>query len=373
MKEELMMDAVERYLNKEMSADESSYFEELRRNNADLDLAVVEQTHFLDSLGKYAQQKRFKKSLHSMEVKLKLNGTIESSNVVPMQQSPIVSMFKRYKKTIAVAACIAGLVSILLSTAVNTIDKSGKNASLTPLISKIKAQDLKTEKLQQKVNALEAATPELARTPIASNFRATGFMIDATNNYIVTNAHVTNQAKNQLIVENGKGEQFVAQVVYVNKNDDIAVVKIVDERFKKLPTVPYSIKNKNTPLGQQVFLLGFPKQEIVYTEGYVSASNGYDMDTSFCQLVTMANVGNSGSPVINKQGEVIGVISSRETNDASIVFATKSANIYRAIQEAKKKDTANNIKISAISKIKGLSRETQITRVSDYVFMIKGN
>lgn len=373
MKEELMMDAVERYLNKEMSAEESSYFEDLRKNNTDLDLAVVEQSYFLDSLDKYAQQKRFKKSLHDIEVKLKLDGTIESSKVVPMDQSPIITMFRKYKRTIAVAACIAGLVSILLSTAVNTIDKSGKNASLTPLISKINQQDLNTKKLQAKVNALEAATPEIARTPIASNFRATGFMIDASNNYIVTNAHVTNQAKNQLIVENNKGEQYVAEVVYVNKIDDIAVVKIVDDRFKKLPPVPYSIKNKNTPLGQQVYLLGFPKQEIVYTEGYVSASNGYDMDTSFCQLVTMANVGNSGSPVINQQGEVVGVISSRETNDASIVFATKSVNIFRAIQEAKRKDTANNIKINAVSKIKGLNREAQITKVSDYVFMIKGN
>ncbi len=373
MKEELLMDAVERYLSKEMSTEELSYFEELRKNNADLDLAVVEQSHFLNSLGKYADQKRFKKSLHDIELKLKLNGTIESSKVIPMQQSTIVTMFRKYKKTIAVAACIAGLVSILLSSVVNSIGTSDKNASLTPLSVKLDEQDKKTKILQDKVIALEAATPEVARTPIASNFRATGFMIDASTNYIVTNAHVTNQAKNQLIVENSKGEQYTAEVVYVNKNDDIAVIKIVDDRFKKLATVPYSIKNKNTPLGQQVFLLGFPKQEIVYTEGYVSASNGYDMDTSFCQLVTMANVGNSGSPVINQQGEVVGVISSRETNDASIVFATKSANIYRAIQEARKNDTSTNIKLNSVSKIKGLSRESQIAKVSDYVFMIKGN
>ncbi len=223
------------------------------------------------------------------------------------------------------------------------------------------------------MNALEAATPELARTPIQSNFRATGFMIDATNNYIITNAHVTNQAKNHLIVENSRGEQFNAKVLYVNKEEDIAVLKIAEQNFKNLPPVPYSIKNKPAPLGQKIFLLGFPKQEIVYTEGYVSASNGFDMDTSYCQLVTMANVGNSGSPVINQNGEVVGVISSRETNDASIVFATKSANIYRAIVAAKRQDSSNNIKLNMSSKIKGINRELQIAKVSDYVFMIKGN
>lgn len=88
---------------------------------------------------------------------------------------------------------------------------------------------------------------------------------------------------------------------------------------------------------------------------------------------TSANVGNSGSPIINKKGEILGIINSMESNAEGVVFAIKSVNIYRAVEELKKLEGYEDIKITSSGSIKGLDRESQIRKVEDYVFMIKGN
>ena len=116
-----------------------------------------------------------------------------------------------------------------------------------------------------------------------------------------------------------------------------------------------------------------PKQEIVYGEGYVSAKNGYKMDTLFCQLSTAANEGNSGSPVLSKNGDLVGIVTSVETNATGVVFAIKSANIYTAVEEVKKQKENENIKINSTPSLKGLDRVNQIKKIKEYVFMIKGN
>ncbi len=97
------------------------------------------------------------------------------------------------------------------------------------------------------------------------------------------------------------------------------------------------------------------------------------MDTIYCQLSTSANEGNSGSPVINKNGELLGIITSMETNAAGVVFAIKSSNIYKAVDEVKKMKNYDKIRITSTPALKGLDREGQIKKVENYVFMIKGN
>ena len=176
-----------------------------------------------------------------------------------------------------------------------------------------------------------------------------------------------------MIVENNRGEQFTAEAIYTNPEADLAILKVKDNTFKKMSPIPYSIRRSNADLGEQVFMLGFPKQEIVYGEGYISAKNGYQMDTTYFQLSTSANEGNSGSPVINRNGELLGIITSMETNAEGVVFAIKSSNIYKAMDEVKKMKGYEDIRITSQPSLKGSDRVSQIKKVEDYVFMVKGN
>ncbi len=103
-----------------------------------------------------------------------------------------------------------------------------------------------------------------------------------------------------------------------------------------------------------------------------SAKTGFHGDTISCQIAVSANPGNSGGPVFNKNGEVIGILSTAQIKAQGVVFAIKSKNVYYAIDSLKKTDTSyQKIKAPSVSNIRGLDRVQQVKQIEDCVYMVK--
>ena len=365
MDDTLLLDAIERYKKGEMTAQERTFFEEMRKNNPDIDQLAVEHTFFLHELERLGSRKSFNHILDEVENTLVNEGFIAKKQL--KGKAKVIYLWNRYRRTITVAACIAVLVSVSTATIVSMYSEKKKDEILTPLVNR-KINEL-NGKINHIQNQLNNATATITPKPkFTANFTATGFLIDGRG-YLATNAHVINNAKN-LIVENKAGEQFTAIPIYVNKNTDLAILKVTDTAFRKINALPYSFRKTSAGLGMPIFTLGYPREEIVYGEGYLSAKSGYSGDTTSYQISISVNPGNSGGPVINKSGEVIAIITSKEKNADGVVFAIRSKNIYKALEEIR---SDVSIKLPSASAIKGMDRENQIKKIEDCVFMVKGN
>lgn len=147
-----------------------------------------------------------------------------------------------------------------------------------------------------------------------------GFIVSA-DGYVMTNAHVVDDADNIYVTLTDKRE-FKAKLIGVDDRTDIAVVKI---NAANLPTVTIGDSNK-VRVGEWVVAIGSPfGLDNTVTAGIVSAKGRETGDyLPFIQTDAAVNPGNSGGPLINMQGEVIGInsqIYSRTGGFMGIAFA----------------------------------------------------
>ncbi len=363
MEDNILLDAIERYLKGEMSAEEKAYFEELRKNTPEIDLLVVEHTMFLHQIDAFGKKRNFKHKLHEVHNQLLENGHINEGKVE--HSGKVVRLWNKYRRVTGIAATIAGVTALFISGLVSYFSPVPNKNEIVQLNRKID-QVMHNVRVQgNQINAIQSKVPV---NEFASN-GGTSFLIDSKG-YLVTNAHVV-AGSSTILVQNNKGQEFKATIVHLDNVKDLAILKIEDEDFKPLLSLPYSIRKSNADLGESIFTLGYPRDEIVYNEGYMSAKTGFNGDTISCQIAVSANPGNSGGPVLNKNGEVIGVLSTAQTKAEGVVFAIKSKNIFQAIDELKKDTSYQKVKIPTSSNIRGIDRVQQIKQIEDCVFMVK--
>ncbi|TDH29139.1 serine protease [Segetibacter sp. 3557_3] len=365
MDEILLIDAVERYLNGEMTKEERLFFEELRKNNQEVDQMVVEHMLFVRQMNAFGENRAMRSTLQTVHNNLSESGEIRNENVNTDNQ--VIKLWRRYKKVVAIAATIASVTALVIS---------GLVTYFTPVSNKNMIRDL-NRKLQQinhtlnvQGNQISEIKKSKAPTDQMPANAGTSFLIDGKG-YLATNAHVVS-GSSTILVQNSKGQEFKARIAYLDEQKDLAILKIDDADFKPLTTLPYGIRRTNIDLGEQLFTLGFPKDEIVYNEGYLSAKTGYNGDTINCQIAVSANPGNSGGPVLNKNGEVIGILSTAQVQAEGVVFAIKSRNIYQALENLKKDTSYQKVKMPVSSSIKSLDRVQQIKQIEDCVYMVRG-
>lgn len=368
MEDILLLNSIERYLEGKMLPDEKAFFEELRRTQPQIDQMVVEHKFFLHQLEEFGERNDFKTTLENTHAKLSAGGEIKNGNQSSNFTGKVVQLWSRSKRVAAIAATIAGITALFITMLAMYFSPSVNKTQLEKL-----SRDIDQIKQSQQItnSVLRSATEPKDKIPKGATLTSggTAFLIDG-NGYLVTNAHVLTGAG--AIVSDNNGNDYNSRILSVDREHDLAILKIDDKDFKSVNTLPYSIKKTQAELGEELFTLGYPRDEIVYNMGYLSAKTGYNGDTSSCQLSLTANPGNSGAPVFNRNGEIIGIISTKQTQAEGVVFALKANNIFKMVDSLKTIDTSfRKIKLPSSSALKKLDRVSQVKKAESYVFLVK--
>ncbi len=172
--------------------------------------------------------------------------------------------------------------------------------------------------------------------PRRSSALGSGFVI-SEDGYVVTNNHVIESA-DEITIEFFSGEELVAKVIGTDPKTDIALLKV--EASQPLPFVSFGDSNA-ARVGDWVIAMGNPLgQGFSVSAGIVSARNRALSGTydDYIQTDAAINRGNSGGPLFNMDGEVIGVntaILSPNGGSIGIGFSMASNVVTRVIDQLK--------------------------------------
>jgi S1-C subfamily serine protease len=159
----------------------------------------------------------------------------------------------------------------------------------------------------------------------------TGFAI-ASNGYIVTNYHVTEGA-NKISIRGINGDfsiGYSASVILEDKNNDLSIIKIDDSYSLDLGVIPFTIDNSISEVGSSVFALGYPLRatmgdEVKLTNGIISSRSGFKGDITTYQISVPVQPGNSGGPLFDDKGNIIGIINAKHAGAENASYAIKAS------------------------------------------------
>jgi S1-C subfamily serine protease len=339
------LEAADRYFKNSLNADEKLAFEERMKFDSVFKKAAEDHLQFLNSLNQYSERKTLKQNLDTFHQELQA-------------KTQLVEKGLGLWTTIGLAASVA-LVSALVTFFMIRSYDNQHQANYQEL-SKV------VDRLSRSVNTIKSNKKKVAAP---SKYSGSGFMI-SNDGYIATSYHVVKTA-DSIVVENEKFGRLKTTFVYGDDTADIALLLITDDRFSKLSSLPYPIRMTEGSIGENVYTLGFPREDIVYGEGSISATSGFQQNKYSYQVSIPANPGNSGGPMIDQNGAVIGIINGAQAETRGAAFAIKSDVLLKVISAMPQDSLTVPLKVPAKNQLAGLTRVSQIKKWKDYVFVVK--
>lgn len=256
----------------------------------------------------------------------------DDNNTYNFQEPPVKVKKKRgFNKTIA-AVIVCTLCSGFIGSGVTYLAlkdnlKETKTINLNPSKFDTKSEALSATEAYNKV--APAAVVVSTKSVTQGYFMQTqevegigsGFIINEEG-YILTNYHVVKGAQ-EISVTLSNDVTTTAQIVNYDENQDVAMIKITDESVKIPATVELGDSDSLQP-GEEVIAIGTPlstELSSTVTKGIISATSrsvavesGVTMN--LIQTDAAINAGNSGGPLVNTKGEVVGINSSKISGEA---------------------------------------------------------
>ncbi len=278
------------------------------------------------------------------------------------------SLWQAYRPVFAVAAAVAVFTTFATIFSYRSYQTSHQQQQeqysmlRRDLLTLRQSQNAILQNMNGRVDRLRANPGQVA---------GSGFMLTA-DGYFVTNNHIIQDAYS-VYVQSPKGEVYKAKIVYTDRGHDLAILQLCDDNaFRPLPPLPYSFDSRPSELGERVFTLGYPREEIVYGEGYLSSGTGYRGDTTAYQVAISVNPGNSGGPLVDEKGDVIGIISGRQNFTEGATFAIKTKYLSQTIKDIPGDSLGGvSLKLNRKNLLPKLPRKQQIKRIQEYVYQVK--
>ncbi|KAB7732063.1 trypsin-like serine protease [Rudanella paleaurantiibacter] len=334
-----------------------------------------EEKQITDALEQYGRRLVFKERLARAQASIDMDSMRQRAQMLATDAEPPVKrigrvreLWQTYRSTFAVAAAVAIVTTFstlfLVRYYRNTTQQQEQYSMLRRDVQAIKqSQNRILDGLSVRRKSLITVNP--------GQIAGTSFLLNS-DGYLVTNNHIV-QGADSVYVQSQSGDVYKARVVYADKGYDLAILSVRDDStFRPGQVVPYGFDPRPSDLGERVFTLGFPRDEIVYGEGYVSSGTGYRNDSSAYQVAISVNPGNSGGPLLDGSGNVIGIISGKQVSSEGASFAIKTDFLYRAISAIPNDSLKGQpLKLSRRSALSRLPRTQQIKRVQQNVYMVK--
>jgi S1-C subfamily serine protease len=242
----------------------------------------------------------------------------------------------------------------------------GKNSTVEKMALRDKQDFMATRAYFRTFDAFEDG---LNDDPIETSYGSC-FLI-SPEGYIVTNIHVVENHRSIKIkgIEGNFDKEYEAEVAAKDEKSDLAVLRLKDKTVK-FTTPPYALRTQGVNTGEDISVLGYPLgpklgDEIKLTTGVISAKSGYKGNAAEFQISAPAQPGNSGGPLFDAQGYIIGVVYAKVMGAENITYAVKAPFVQTLVA------TLPEAHISDKNTIESQNLPQRVAACSKYIYIIK--
>lgn len=198
------------------------------------------------------------------------------------------------------------------------------------------------------------------------------FLID-TAGFFITNHHVIENASRIFIEMPGINKTYEVREVISDKTNDLSLLQITVQHLMFPESIVYQLSTSVEDVGSEIFTLGYPfvlsglGREIKFADGKVSSRTGFNNDIALYQTTVPIQPGNSGSPLFNNKGEIIGCINATFRNAENVSYAIKSSYIRTMVESSGKPVSLPQASLPVEMKL-----TEKVKVLSKYIGIVKG-
>ncbi|HEU5292039.1 MAG TPA: serine protease [Cyclobacteriaceae bacterium] len=339
----------DKYLKDQLSADEVASFEERLKTDAAFRQRAEEHQILVKELKSFHERNRVRDVLNEAHQSIEKTRTLTVENTSGWRFWPMA----------AVAASVA-MISIVGTVFYTRSLESKQTAYYKELRRNV-------DQIQQSQKLIMKDLEKAKKSALPGKYAGTGFLLSSAG-YVATSYHVIKEA-DSIIIENEKFGRLRTTIVYGDPLNDISILKIEGEL--NLRSLPFAIAESEANLAEDVYTLGFPRNDVVFGEGSISALSGFRENPNAYQVSVPVNPGNSGGPLLNSKGDLIGMISGIQTQTAGAAFAIKSSVLLSSLADPALDSLTIPLILPKQNSLKTPSRVQQVKQWQDYVFMVR--